>query len=64
MSWEPKELFQLAGNGMAVRCVMVAIAVALRALNPKLAQIYMKNWYQCGIKLDLDDVAAKSYVAN
>lgn len=32
---------QLAGNGMAVRCLMVAIAVALRALNPKLAQAYM-----------------------
>ena len=31
----------MAGNGMAVRCLMVAIAVALRSLNPKLAQAYM-----------------------
>lgn len=33
----------LAGNGMAVRCVMVAIAVTLRCLNPKLAQAYMSS---------------------
>jgi|Cyp1metagenome_2_1107374.scaffolds.fasta_scaffold62425_3 hypothetical protein len=29
-----EELFQLAGNGMAIRCVMLAVAVALRSVNP------------------------------
>ena len=33
----------MAGNGMAMRCVMVAVAVALRSVSPKLVKAYLKD---------------------
>ena len=35
-------LARLAGNGMAVRAMMVVMAIALKALNPSKAQAYLK----------------------
>ena len=39
-----KALARLAGNSMAMRSIMVAICIGLRALNPALAQEYLKRW--------------------
>ena len=36
-----KDLCKMAGNGMSVRCVMVALAVALRRLNVEKTMNYV-----------------------
>ncbi len=42
---KPKDLCKMAGNGMSVRCVMVALAVALRSLNVEKTMNYV-DWMQ------------------
>lgn len=38
-----KELYKLAGNGMAMRSLYVALIVGLKALNPAKVQRYMQK---------------------
>lgn len=39
----PKDLHELAGNGMAMRCVLVAIAVALRCVSTHKVKQYINT---------------------
>ena len=43
MRRQPKEIRTLAGNGMALRAVLVAICVCLRALDPEKLASYLRT---------------------